>query len=74
MPLPEAEGIDQAPHPESARRALWFPPLRGYTIFAQIIIPDDEMIGFSLKFRLFCVEENMRNFGHISFTVVSAYL
>jgi hypothetical protein len=67
MPLPEAEGIDQAPHPKSAR-ALWFPPLRGYTIFAQIIIPDDEMDGFSLKFCLFCVEENMRNFCHISST------
>ncbi len=67
MPFPEAEGIDLAPHPKSAR-ALWFPPFRGYTIFAQIIIPDDEIDGFSLKFRLFCVEENMRNFGHISYT------
>ena len=67
MSLPEAEGIDQAPHPKSAR-ALWIPPLRGYTIFAQIIIPDDEMDGFLLKFLLFCVEENMRNFGNISYT------
>ena len=66
MPLPEAEGINLAPQPKSAT-AVWFSSLIGYTIFAQIIIPDDEMDGFLLKFLLFCVEENMRNFGNISY-------
>ncbi len=61
MPLQEAEGIDLAPHPKSAT-AVWFPSLIGYTIFSQKILWNTKKrMAISLKFRPFCVEENLRN-------------
>jgi hypothetical protein len=67
MPLPAAEGIDLAPHPKNAT-AVWFPSLIGYTIFAQKIIQNTtKRMAISLKFRPFCVEENMRNLGNNSY-------
>jgi hypothetical protein len=67
MPLPAAEGIDLAPHSKSAT-AVWFSSLIGYTIFAQKIIQNTtKRMAISLKFRPFCVEENMRNLGNNSY-------